>query len=49
MNNVYLYWLSTGLLSLLYLISAVTYLTKKTWVEKKNFPSLAILRISYLF
>lgn len=54
MNTVYLYWLSTGLLSLVYLISAVTYLTKKTWVEKKfsefGYPSylipiLAIVKI----
>lgn len=34
MNQTYLYWISTGLLSLLYLSSATMYIVKGDWVRK---------------
>jgi len=33
MAENYIYWISTALLSLLYLVSAITYITKKEWVR----------------
>ncbi|XUY30073.1 DoxX family protein (plasmid) [Agrobacterium sp. rho-8.1] len=33
MLTIYIYWISTGLLSLLYLFSAFTYVTKPVWVR----------------
>ncbi|MGO4570164.1 DoxX family protein [Rhizobium sp. 2YAF20] len=33
MLTLYIYWISTGLLSLLYLFSAFTYITKPGWVR----------------
>ncbi|OBZ96884.1 membrane protein [Pararhizobium polonicum] len=34
MSENYVYWISTALLSLLYLASAVTYIVKKQWVRE---------------
>jgi len=34
MAATYTYWISTGLLSLLYLVSAYTYATKRDWVRQ---------------
>ena len=34
MTEIYLYWISTALLSLLYLASAVTHITKREWVRQ---------------
>lgn len=34
MATIYTYWISTALLALLYLTSAVTYLTKGNWVRQ---------------
>lgn len=34
MTEIYLYWISTVLLSLLYLASAVTHVTKREWVRQ---------------
>ncbi|NKJ94724.1 hypothetical protein GFM14_24760 [Rhizobium leguminosarum bv. viciae] len=33
MSIIYIYWISTGLLALLYLFSAFTYITKPDWVR----------------
>lgn len=34
MSEIYLYWVSTALLSLLYLASAFLYVTRKDWVRQ---------------
>ncbi|ANL33149.1 MULTISPECIES: DoxX family protein [Rhizobium] len=34
MAEIYIYWISTALLSLLYLISAATYVVKRSWVRQ---------------
>lgn len=34
MTEIYLYWISTALLSLLYLASAATHITKRAWVRE---------------
>ena len=34
MTEIYLYWISTALLSLLYLASAITHVTKRAWVRQ---------------
>ncbi len=34
MTEIYLYWTSTTLLSLLYLASAITHITKRNWVRQ---------------
>jgi uncharacterized membrane protein YgdD (TMEM256/DUF423 family) len=47
MAVTYTYWISTALLSLLYLISAYTYATKKDWVRtvliELNYPAPYLL------
>jgi hypothetical protein len=41
MDQIYIYWTSTGLLSTLYILSAVIYLAKRNWVRE------AIVELGY--